>query len=82
MTYMSKFALSIAITLGIVSAASAATVRHPRAAVARQLPGANAYGYAMSGTADPAVLAAQRREQAGDPRCWGGNCDPTWTSAH
>jgi hypothetical protein len=82
----SKIALSLALALGAASPVMAAA-KHPvhqhRVAVERQLPGASAYGYASSRSdnpapTDPAVLEALKRQAAGDPRCWGGNCDPNW----
>jgi hypothetical protein len=87
MSTKSKIALSLALALGTASAAMAApkhVVHHHRIAAARPLSGANAYGYANFGArnpaqADPAVLEALKRQAAGDPRCWGGNCDPIWT---
>jgi hypothetical protein len=85
-----KIALSLALALGTASAAMAApkhVVHHQRIAVQRQVPevpGANAYGFANFGAhnpapTDPAVLEALKRQAAGDPRCWGGSCDPIWT---
>ena len=82
---LSKSKIALALVLGTASAAMAAD-KHPvddqRSTVERQLPGANAYGYANSGeyansgNTDPAVLDALKRQAAGDPRCRGGNCDP------
>ena len=83
----SKTALVLALVLGAASGATAATkhpVHHQRSAVERQRSGANAYGYAgsaSSGNTDPVFLDALRRQAAGDPRCWGGNCDPNWSSS-
>jgi hypothetical protein len=75
-----RVALSLAIILATASAGMAATthrIHHHRVAIERQLSGANAYGDANSGDAyPPSVLEALRRQAAGDPRCWGGNCDP------
>jgi hypothetical protein len=82
MTMLSKtrIALSIAIVLVTASAGMAATqhrIHHHRASIERQLPGASTYGYANFGNAyPPSVLEALKRQAAGDPRCWGGNCDP------
>jgi hypothetical protein len=81
-----KIAFSLALVVGTASAAMAVTkhsVHHHRVAVARPLPGAGAHGYATSRSADPGansptVLDALQRQAAGDPRCWGGNCDPNW----
>ena len=75
-----KSKIALALVLGTASAAMAADkhpVHHQRSAIERQLPGADAYGYANSaGSTDPAVLDAMKRQAAGDPRCRGGNCDP------
>jgi hypothetical protein len=81
-----KFALSFALVLGTASAAMAGTkhpIHHHRVAVAQRLPGTTAYGYAKPRNDDragysPAVLEALKRQAAGDPQCWGGNCDPDW----
>jgi hypothetical protein len=83
-----KIALSLALVLGAASAATAAPKHrvHHRAPIERILSGAAAYGaFARSGTGhvdpaltSPALFSAQKREAAGDPRCWGGNCDPLW----
>ena len=81
-----KIALSIAIAITTVTAATAASkhpVRHHRVAVEHQVPGADAYGYAgtvNSPYVSPSVLNADKREKAGDTRCWGGNCDPIWST--
>ena len=72
-----KVALSLALVLGAASAAMAAPkhpVHHHQAAVVRQLPGASAFGFASSGSFDPALTSpalrdALRREAAGDKRC-------------
>jgi hypothetical protein len=77
-----KFALSLAIVLGTASAGLAATkhpVHHHRVAVERQLPGANAYGYA-NGSANPATpnggpYDPYNHQQV---KCIGGACDPEW----
>jgi hypothetical protein len=76
-------ALSIAIILSTASAGFAASKHplhhlHQRSVVERQRSGAGAYGFAITGnTFTPSVLEAMRRQAAGDPRCWGSNCDPT-----
>jgi hypothetical protein len=82
MLTMSKAALGLAIVLGTASAGVSAT-RHPvhhRVAITHRGPGVGAYGYANSGdpaAASASVLEALKRQAAGDPRCRGGNCDPT-----
>jgi hypothetical protein len=72
----SKLVLSLAIVLGSATLAMAA----PKHTV-RQPAGEGAYASeSANGTSSPSVTAAERREQAGDPRCRGGNCDPDWNN--
>ena len=83
-----KTVLSFALFLCMASAAMAAPkhpVHHRGTAVERYLSGVSAYGYEKPGniypaTFSPSVLQALKRQAAGDPRCWGGNCDPNWNS--
>ena len=75
-------AFSVAIIFGAASGSFAARKHplhhlHQRSVVERQRLDTNAYGYANTRNTFPSsVLDAMRRQAAGDPRCWGGNCDP------